>query len=97
MKSATSARETLKPKTGLARRSPRATYAGVLAAAFLGLVLTTILGTSMHSYGELPKVIDPPSGWVQNSNSAPWYAPWYMTMPFLNPNDYPPYMSLPFS
>jgi acyl-homoserine-lactone acylase len=45
----------------------------------------------VHPYGDLPKTLDPPSGWVQNSNSAPWY----MTIPFLNPRDYPAYMSFP--
>jgi acyl-homoserine-lactone acylase len=54
---------------------------------------SSLVWNRVHSYRDLPKVIDPTSGWVQNSNSAPWY----MTMPFLNPNDYPPYMSLPFS
>src|SRR5262249_28748213 len=45
----------------------------------------------VHPYRDLPKTVDPPSGWVQSSNSAPWY----MTMPFLNPSDYPAYMSFP--
>jgi acyl-homoserine-lactone acylase len=45
----------------------------------------------VHPYGDLPKVTDPLAGWVQNSNSAPWY----MTMPFLDPSDYPAYMSFP--
>jgi len=36
-------------------------------------------------YADLPKSIDPPGGWVQNSNGAPWY----MTMPFLDKNRYP--------
>jgi acyl-homoserine-lactone acylase len=45
----------------------------------------------VHPYRDLPKVLDPSAGWVQNSNSAPWY----MTMPFLNPSDYPAYMSFP--
>ncbi len=48
------------------------------------------LWTKIHSYDDLPKVLDPPSGWVQNSNSPPWYT----TFPLmLNPNDYPPYMA----
>jgi acyl-homoserine-lactone acylase len=53
----------------------------------------SLVWNSVHVYRDLPKVIDPPSGWVQNSNSAPWY----MTKPFLNPNDYPAYMSFPSS
>lgn len=38
-----------------------------------------------HHYQDLPKVINPDSGWVQNSNGAPWY----MTLPALDKNQYP--------
>lgn len=38
-----------------------------------------------HHYQDLPKVINPDSGWVQNSNGAPWY----MTLPKLDKNQYP--------
>ena len=31
------------------------------------------LWTEIHPYDDLPRVVDPPSGWVQNSNSPPWY------------------------
>ena len=34
------------------------------------------LWTEIHPYDDLPKVIDPDSGWVQNSNSPPWYTPY---------------------
>jgi acyl-homoserine-lactone acylase len=44
-----------------------------------------LLWNSIYPYKDLPKAIDPASGWVQNSNCAPWY----MTEPFLNPKDYP--------
>jgi acyl-homoserine-lactone acylase len=48
------------------------------------------LWTETHSYDELPRIVDPKSGWVQNANDAPWTA----TFPQeLNPDDYPPYMS----
>lgn len=48
------------------------------------------LWTEVHSYQDLPKVIDPPSGWVQNSNSPPWFA----TLPATIENEnYPPYMA----
>ncbi|MBD2625740.1 acylase [Trichormus variabilis] len=30
------------------------------------------LWTKFHPYKDLPKVIDPPSGWLQNANDAPW-------------------------
>lgn len=43
-----------------------------------------------HAYEELPRIVDPPSGWVQNANDAPWTA----TFPqILNPDAYPSYMS----
>ena len=38
-----------------------------------------------HHYQDLPRVINPDSGWVQNSNGAPWY----MTLPKLDKNQYP--------
>ncbi|MBI5281263.1 MAG: acylase [Candidatus Solibacter usitatus] len=30
------------------------------------------LWTKTHPYEELPKVLDPPSGWLQNANDPPW-------------------------
>ncbi|SFI44749.1 penicillin acylase family protein [Nitrosomonas sp. Nm34] len=45
-----------------------------------------LIWSRTHSYADLPKAIDPISGWVQNSNGAPWY----MTMPFLDKNHYSP-------
>lgn len=48
------------------------------------------LWTEVHPYEDLPRVIDPPSGWVQNSNSSPWTT----TMPpALDPADFPGYLS----
>jgi len=38
------------------------------------------LWSRVLSYDETAKVFDPPAGWVQNSNSAPWY----MTEPMLD-------------
>lgn len=46
---------------------------------------SSLIWTKTHAYADLPKSIDPPGGWVQNSNGAPWY----MTMPFLDKNQYP--------
>jgi acyl-homoserine-lactone acylase len=46
---------------------------------------SSALWTRMYPYESLPLVIDPRSGWVQNANSPPWS----MTMPPLNPDDYP--------
>ncbi|MBI3661733.1 MAG: acylase [Acidobacteria bacterium] len=50
---------------------------------------SALVWNRFHSYADLPKAIDPPAGWVQNSNSAPWY----MTEPFLDPARYPAYLS----
>jgi acyl-homoserine-lactone acylase len=38
----------------------------------------------------LPKVIDPPSGYVQNTNDPPWNAAWPNS---LDPSQYPPYIA----
>jgi acyl-homoserine-lactone acylase len=48
------------------------------------------LWTSTHSYDELPKVVDPQTGWLQNANDPPWLT----TLPApLDPQRYPAYMS----
>ena len=48
------------------------------------------LWNETHVYGELPRVLDPPSGWVQNANEPPWTT----TLPYvLDPADFPPYMA----
>lgn len=45
---------------------------------------------SYHRYNELPKVLNPSTGFVQNANDPPWTS----TFPVaLNPKDYPSYMS----
>lgn len=50
------------------------------------------LWTEYHTYEDLPKVINPASGWLQNANEPPWTA----TLPLpLNPDDYPAYMLPP--
>jgi acyl-homoserine-lactone acylase len=46
------------------------------------------------SYEDLPKVIDPASGYVQNSNEPPWDAAW-PTM--IDPKAYPAYISASFT
>jgi len=51
---------------------------------------SSTLWTSILDYQSLPKVIDPPSDWVQNSNSPPWYT----TFPQqLFPQQYPAYLA----
>ncbi|MCA1994731.1 MAG: acylase, partial [Coleofasciculus sp. S288] len=48
------------------------------------------LWTKTHPYRDLPRVLDPPSGWLQNANDPPWTT----TFPrVLNPANYPPYMA----
>ncbi len=48
------------------------------------------LWTETHAYEDLPRLLDPPSGWVQNTNDPPWTA----TVPLLlDPGDFPPYMA----
>jgi acyl-homoserine-lactone acylase len=49
-----------------------------------------LLPTGTLTYEELPRLVDPPSGYVQNSNEPPWDAAW-PTM--LNPHDYPAYVA----
>ena len=43
------------------------------------------LWNQVMTYDDVPKSFDPPSGWVQNSNSAPWY----MTEPVLDAGKFP--------
>lgn len=48
--------------------------------------------TTFHPYDDLPRVLNPASGWLQNANEPPWTT----TLPLaLDPADYPPYMSPP--
>jgi acyl-homoserine-lactone acylase len=54
---------------------------------------STLLPKGNLSYEELPKVIDPASGYVQNSNQPPWDAAW-PTM--IDPKNYPAYVAPEF-
>ncbi len=48
------------------------------------------LWTKTHPYRDLPRVLDPATGWLQNANDPPWTT----TFPqALNPNNYPSYMA----
>jgi acyl-homoserine-lactone acylase len=51
---------------------------------------STTLWTETHPYSDLPRVLDPPSGWLQNANEAPWTTTF---PPVLDPDDYPAYMA----
>lgn len=48
------------------------------------------LWSETHSYEELPKVVDPPSGYVQNTNDPPWVSTWPQA---IQAKDYPAYMA----
>jgi acyl-homoserine-lactone acylase len=50
------------------------------------------LWTEIHEYGDLPRVVDPPTGWLQNANDAPWTTTFPMP---LRPDRYPAYMAPP--
>ncbi|NJM20519.1 MAG: acylase [Richelia sp. RM2_1_2] len=48
------------------------------------------LWTKTHPYEDLPRIIDPPSGWLQNANDPPWTT----TFPVaIKPDKYPSYMA----
>ncbi|MEC9260116.1 MAG: acylase [Pseudomonadota bacterium] len=49
------------------------------------------LWNEIHSYDELPKVINPPSGFVQNANDPPWVATY---PPVYKPEDFPDYVAV---
>jgi acyl-homoserine-lactone acylase len=48
------------------------------------------LWTTTHPYDELPSVVDPASGWLQNANDPPWTTTF---PPAISANAYPPYMA----
>ena len=48
------------------------------------------LWTAIHPYEDLPRIVDPPSGWLQNANDPPWTT----TFPnAISAEDYPPYIA----
>jgi acyl-homoserine-lactone acylase len=49
-----------------------------------------LIWNEYHTYESLPKLINPPSGFLQNCNDPPWNCT-YPAM--LNPDDYPSYMA----
>ncbi|MBD2385761.1 acylase [Cylindrospermum sp. FACHB-282] len=51
---------------------------------------STTLWTKTHPYQDLPRIVNPASGWLQNANDPPWTT----TFPTaINPDNYPPYMA----
>jgi len=60
-------------------------WAGIIPASTAGALVTDHL-----TYAELPKLINPSSGFIANSNNDPWTS----TYPFeLNPKNYPNYVT----
>lgn len=51
---------------------------------------SSTLWTQFHPYGDLPSVLDPQSGWLQNANDPPWTTTF--PAPF-KPDDYPSYVA----
>jgi len=51
---------------------------------------SSTLWRTVHSYADLPKVIDPPGGFVQNANDPPWVSTWPR---MLDPKVYPAYVA----
>jgi acyl-homoserine-lactone acylase len=51
------------------------------------------LWTRTHSYEELPRVVDPDTGWLQNANDPPWTCTY---PPALHAESFPPYMAPQF-
>jgi acyl-homoserine-lactone acylase len=48
------------------------------------------LWTTTHAYGDLPRVIDPPAGWLHNANDPPWTS----TFPAqVDPSGFPAYVA----
>ncbi len=51
---------------------------------------SSLIWSKIHTYEDLPKVIDPPSGFVQNCNDPPWTSAFPM---LLDPAKFPAYMA----
>lgn len=51
---------------------------------------SALLWTATHGYAEMPRVLNPPTGWVQNANDGPWFS----TYPaVLDPARFPAYFA----
>ncbi len=69
--------------TPVRRHGDRAYWSGVVRGDS-----SATLWTSLHSFEDLPKTVDPPNGWVQNANDPPWWA----TFPVIaQPQNFPSY------
>lgn len=63
----------------------RATWAGIVRGD-----TSAALWTALHGFDDMPRTVDPPSGWVQNANDPPW---WATFPPQVRARDFPPYMA----
>lgn len=63
----------------------RAFWAGIIRGD-----TTATLWSGLHSFDDMPKTVDPPSGYVQNANDPPW---WSTFPPQIRPDQYPSYMA----
>ena len=71
--------------TPVRSRGDRAYWAGVVRGDS-----SATLWTSLHPFDDMPKTVDPPSGWVQNANDPPWWT----TFPVVvHPQDFPSYLA----
>jgi len=71
--------------TPVRSRGDRAYWAGVVRGDS-----SSTLWTSLHSFDDMPKTVDPPSGWLQNANDPPWWA----TFPVVvRPQNFPSYLA----
>ncbi|GBF82068.1 peptidase [Aphanothece sacrum FPU1] len=50
------------------------------------------LWTDYHAYEDLPRLVNPETGWLQNSNDPPWSNTF---PPILKAEDFPPYLAPP--
>ncbi|MEO8681703.1 MAG: penicillin acylase family protein [Vicinamibacterales bacterium] len=51
-----------------------------------------LISNTIHPYGDIPKVLDPPTGWLQNSNDMPWTSAYPM---LLDPAKFAPGFAAP--
>jgi len=51
---------------------------------------SSTLWTSVHPYEDLPRLLNPSTGWLQNANDPPWTS---TIPPLLDADDYPSYMA----
>lgn len=59
-------------------------------AGLVGGASSTTLWTAVHPYEDLPRVLNPASGWLQNANDPPWTTTF---PPALDPAAFPAYMA----